>query len=303
MLPALLAAFFFACSAIFSQRAARIFGSLPAHFFRLCGACLVLGVVCQMAAPLQVSRPVLQLFLLSGVVGFGLGDAFLFAAYPRLGSRVALLIQFCVSALTGALGDWIWLGRGTPPQAAAAATLILAGMAATLLAKGNTVQRRGSFSIGLLLGLGSAVCMGMGTVISNQAIHQAAAESLPVPALTQAWLRVSAGVVMAGLIWLGQLRFFPVTADSPARLNPSFPMKAFWLIGTSLMGPVFGITCYQWALGELGSSAIVLAVAATSAIFILPLARLIERDKPQLLEVGGTLLAVAGIVWLRYQQR
>ena len=44
MFAAVLSAFLFAASATFSQRAARIFGSLEANFFRLCGACTILGL-------------------------------------------------------------------------------------------------------------------------------------------------------------------------------------------------------------------------------------------------------------------
>lgn len=302
MTPAILTAFFFAWSAIFSQRATRIFGSIPAHFFRLCGACLILGLLVSVPQAMAIPREVLHLYLLSGVLGFGMGDAFLFAAYPRLGSRITLLIQFCGSALTGALGDWIWLGRVLSTENTGAVLLVLGGLAITLQGKGsNPVQRSGSFKVGILLAACSAICMGLGTVMSNQAITHGQALSVTVPPMAQAWLRVSAGMAMACLLWLGQKSFFPPTeADAPLH-KTRMPMRVFWLGGTMVMGPVIGVSCYQWALVEIGKSAIVLAMAATSAIFILPMARFLEKDKPKAVEIVGTVLAVAGIVWLRFQ--
>ena len=65
-----------------------------------------------------------------------------------------------------------------------------------------------------------------------------------------------------------------------------------------LLGPVFGVSCYQWAIQSTGSSAIVLAVAATSTLIIIPLARWLEKDHASRTQLMGTLLAVAGVAWL-----
>ncbi len=303
MLPGLLTAFFFSLSAIFSQRATRLFGALPAHFFRLTWACVVLGLMVWAGGVFTMSGELVLWFLASGALGFGLGDACLFAAYPRLGSRIVLLVQFCVSAMVGALGDFFWLGKALSLQAACAVTTILAGLAITRARQSvanpePSLIPVGTRRAGWLFALGSAVFMGIGTVVSHHAISHVPGGNA-VPPISQAWMRVTAGMGLAGLLFLLQRWLYPAEQATQTVASATKGQKLFWLAGTSLMGPVLGVSCYQWALGELRSSAVVLAMAATSAIFILPMARMWENDRFRWHEVLGTVVAVGGIVWLR----
>ena len=52
----------------------------------------------------------LPMFVLSGMVGFGLGDLGLFAALPLLGPRLTALMVQCLAAPMAALIEWLWLG-------------------------------------------------------------------------------------------------------------------------------------------------------------------------------------------------
>lgn len=300
MHAAILTAFLFACSAIFSQRATRIFGSIEANFYRLCGACLILGLITWNAYADSLHREIFWWFFLSGFVGFGIGDIALFLAYPRLGSRLTLLIHFCSSTLIGAVGDLILLGRGIGWAEALAAGLILTGLSFTLLRR-QPGNRLGSMSTGIIFALLSAVGMGLGTSLSHLAIEKSHALHLHAPGISQAWQRTTAGVLCAGLAYALvklAMRKFPQAARPQLTKPRSGCMAAFWLIGTTLFGPVIGVSCYQWAISETGSSAIVLAVAATSTLIIIPLAHWLEKDKPRWQEIAGTLLAVAGVSWL-----
>ena len=69
------------------------------------------------------------------------------------------------------------------------------------------------------------------------------------------------------------------------------------MAGAALFGPVIGVSCYQWARQEL-PSAIVVAIAATSTFWVIPFARLIDKDRSTLRQTLGTILAVAGIAVL-----
>ena len=76
---------------------------------------------------------------------------------------------------------------------------------------------------------------------------------------------------------------------------------SFWLGGTILWGPTLGVSCYQWAISETGSSPVVLSVAATSMLIIMPLARWLEKDTSNRKQIAFTLLAVAwplAVAWL-----
>ncbi|MBP7948979.1 MAG: DMT family transporter [Verrucomicrobiales bacterium] len=309
MTPAILTAVLFAFSAVFSRRAARIFGSLEANFFRLTGACILLGIITWAAFPGTVHRELFWWFFLSGIIGFGLGDVGLFLAYPRLGSRLTLLLTFCIGPLAGALGDWWWLARAMRAAEGAAVVVILAGLAVTILAR-KSEKRHGSLAAGISFGMLSALGMGFGTALSNVAIAKARTLSLEIPGISQAWQRSTAGLLVAGLV-LGQViltekfvkRYAGARETKPRPSRMSGCMKTFWLTGTMLFGPVLGVSCYQWAIAETGSSAIVLAVAATSTLIVIPLARVVEGDRPSVRQLGGTLIATAGVVWLALLRR
>ncbi len=305
LLAPILTAFLFAGSAIFSQRSARIFGSLAANFYRLIGACLILGLVTWIAFPESIHGELFWWFFLSGLVGFGIGDVGLFMAYPRLGSRLTLLIHFCASTVMGALGDFLLLGKSLSWWEGMAAGLVLLGLAVTLRNPQDKARPPALVS-GVVFALLSAIGMGWGTALSHLAITKAEVLGLSVPGISQAWQRSTAGVLCAGLVYVvagwAQRRFAP-GRTTPLLKTRSGCTSAFWLGGTMLLGPVLGVSCYQWAIQSTGSSAIVLAVAATSTLIIIPLARWLEKDHASRTQLMGTLLAVAGVAWLCFLRK
>lgn len=117
--------------------------------------------------------------------------------------------------------------------------------------------------------------------------------------ISQAFQRSLAGVPISLTVWFLWSRFArpQPAAGAPPPPNPRDRQAGFWLAGAALFGPVAGVSCYQWARLEL-PSAVVVAVAATSTLWVIPLARWIENDQPGFRQVAGTILAVAGIAVL-----
>ncbi len=109
MLPAFLAALFFALNATCASRSVRASGPVVANLGRLVVATCVLAVIGHGFGHgfTSASTP---WFLLSGVIGMGLGDLGVFAALPLLGSRLTVLLTQCLAAPLAALGEWLWLG-------------------------------------------------------------------------------------------------------------------------------------------------------------------------------------------------
>ena len=299
MLPAILTAFLFACSAVVSQRSARIFGPVQANCFRLCIACSVLGLV---TWAIDTSRGVSSLhaesfagLYWSGMIGFGVGDIALFLAYSKLGSRLTILINWCSAALFAAAGDWWMRGHGLSLPQWTAVAAIMAGLFVALWPAGEN-RRRHPVS-GVIFAIVAGIGMGMGTVLSAQVNDAAAALGLQIHGISQAFQRSTAGVT-AAVIAFAFVKYLP-SRRAPAS-EQKWKHKPFWLVSTALFGPVLGVSCYQWALLELDSSAIVVAIAATSTLLVIPLARMVERDKPGGRQLAGTLLAAAGVIALRY---
>lgn len=299
MLPAVSAAVLFAFSAVVSQRSSRIFGAVPANFYRMCIACAVLGLI---TWAVDASRGSSSLhtetfwrFLLSGVIGFGIGDIALFLAYARLGSRLTILINWCSAALFAAAGDWFLLSHALTWQQWLAVGCIMGGLV-TALWPGEAARSARHPVGGILFAIVAGMGMGIGTVLSNHAIDAGRTFGLEVHAVSQTFQRSIAGVAASGLAFL-LVKYLPQqrTADSERK----WKHKPFWLISTALFGPVFGVCCYQWGLVLTGSSTIVVAIAATSTLLVIPLARIMEKDKPHTRQIAGSILAAAGIVFLK----
>jgi len=115
MLPAFLTTVLFSLSAVCGNRAAKLLGGTEANFWRLCFATALLAVYAHTCGR-GLSGNAFPIFLVSGCVGFGVGDMALFQALPRLGSRLSVMLSFsscCMS--TG------------PPSEAIAPNTFLAG--------------------------------------------------------------------------------------------------------------------------------------------------------------------------------
>jgi hypothetical protein len=301
MLPALLTALLFSFSAVFGQRAARLFGPLRANALRLTLACIVLGLVTLIvdASRGQPSwfNSVFPALFLSGALGFGMGDIGLFLAYPKLGSRLTILINFSLGTLCAAWGDQIVLGQHLATNQWGGVGLVLAGLAMALWPTAGSRRLPWSgLAWASLAGLGQ----GFGTTLTGWANRLAEQQHVVIHGISQAFQRSLAGVLVSVTVWLLWSRVAkpqPAAAGAPPAKTPKGKHAGFWLTGAALFGPVAGVSCYQWARLAL-PSAVVVAVAATSTLWVIPLARWIEKDQPGFRQVAGTVLAVAGIAVL-----
>jgi len=297
MIPAVLAATLFAVSAVVSQRSSRIYGAVPANFYRMAIACTVLGLItwavdASRGAP-SFHGETFRQFLLSGLVGYGIGDIALFLAYARLGSRLTILINWCSAALFAAAGDWFLRDHALTLPQGAAVCCILAGLVTALWPSEKTRHPAAGVFFAIIAGVG----MGMGTVLSGQAIDTARALQVEVHAISQTFQRSLAGVAAAALAFL-LVKYLPQRRAADAERK--WRHKPFWLLSTALCGPVLGVACYQWALTVTGSSTIVVAIASTSTLLVIPLARLTEKDKPRARQLAGSLMAAAGVIAFRW---
>jgi drug/metabolite transporter (DMT)-like permease len=85
-------------------------------------------------------------------------------------------------------------------------------------------------------------------------------------------------------------------SSGASRTKPRRWHAGFWLVTAALFGPVIGVSCMQWALQVLESSALVVAITATSPLVILPLARWMDNDRPTRLALAGTVVSVTGVI-------
>ena len=110
MFAALLTTVFFSLSAVTANRSVRYMGGNEANFWRLLFAATLLGIFSHLWG-VGLAGEFLPWFLLSGLIGFGLGDLALFQAYPRIGSRLTVLLVHCLAAPMAMAAEWLWLGN------------------------------------------------------------------------------------------------------------------------------------------------------------------------------------------------
>src|SRR5262249_27427397 len=108
----MLAAFFttvlFSISAVCGNRTAKLLGGMEANFWRLRFAAALLAVYAH-GYDGGLAGSAFPLFLVSGCIGFGVGDVAFFQALPRLGSRLSVMLTLCLSSPLAALVEWWWL--------------------------------------------------------------------------------------------------------------------------------------------------------------------------------------------------
>lgn len=308
MLPSVLTAFLFAASGICGRRAAVAFGSLRGNTLRLALSVLVLGLAAGGLGGVGFDAPSTHRLLLSGIIGFGIGDVALFLAYPLLGARQTLLINLCSAPLFGALGDWMLVGTGVTLAQMLATGIILTGVTMALRSKLSALdlerapRRWEGWVFALLAGLGQ----GGGAAVTRFAHAAMRDEGAFLHPMQQAFVRTIPGLMVSVLVW-ATVSFWRrrVSSSEPAQPDEpgsSMPHRWWWLLGASTFGPTLGVSAFQWALGS-APTAVVLSIVATTPIIIIPLAALIEKDSPGKLAFAGSCLGVAGVVLMIWVSR
>ena len=110
-LAALFTAFLWTITALAFEVATKRVGAYSVNLIRLFFAFILLGVFTYfrrgMFLPIDASYHAWIWLSVSGVVGFVIGDLFLFSSYPIITSRVAMLIMTLASPIAACVGA-IW---------------------------------------------------------------------------------------------------------------------------------------------------------------------------------------------------
>ncbi len=307
MLPAFLTTILFSISGVTAMRSTRYLPSLEANFWRLALATVFLGLYAHTFGA-GIRGAAFPWFVISGLIGFGIGDIALYLAYPKLGSRLVVLIVHCVAAPLAAATEWIWLGVPMTGPEALASALILGGVAIALFPdRKSGVALKAGFLAGVGFALIAAGGQGWGAVLSRRAFAVAREAGESIDGLSAAYQRILAGVVLSAMtfLWLKRTRrvFAPPDRPSPAssssgeRPAPSGLRKAApWILINSIAGPALGVGSFQWALATRGTG-VVLPIVALTPLVIIPFSMWFEKEKPTRRSLLGGLIAVAGAVF------
>lgn len=298
MFPAFLTAVFFSFSGVCASRSTRLIGSIKANFYRLVFAFLCLAFYAYVWGKGH-QGPGLGWFFLSGAIGVGLGDTFTFLAIRRIGPRLSVMLVQCLTAPIGALAEWAWLGTTLTPFQIFGSAVILSGSFLALLPEKKIRISSNLLRAGILFGTLGALGQAVGAVITRKANEVNAAVHLDINGVTAAYQRMLGGIIV-GLIIYFAIDLF--RRHRHKRLT--FPFLIYkkaapWVVLNGTAGLVLGVSCYQWALQHTATG-IVLAVVATTPLLVMPMAYLMDNDRPSRRALLGGVLAVAGVLIIKF---
>lgn len=304
MFAALLATLLFTISVTSGHRTAKLIGGVEANFWRLALATLFLGLWAGTGGS-GLGGDAFSIFLISGIVGIGIGDAGLFQALPRLGSRLSLLIMQCLTAPIAALLEWHWLGTTLGLPQIACMLLILAGVGLALMPGEHLTLPRRTLTVGVLFALIGAVGNAGGAVLSRKAYAVAQASGQTIDGGTAAFQRILGGLLLAAIFLLVAKREFVRLPESAGAAFDTLPARAKWrriwrwVVINSLAGQTLGVSCMQWALASTPTG-IVMSIIALTPLTVIPFARVFENEKITPRSLAGAALAVVGVIGLTW---
>jgi drug/metabolite transporter (DMT)-like permease len=224
------------------------------------------------------------LLTLSGIVGLGIGDSFLFAGYQLLGTRRAMLVQSTHPIFGTALAVLIFNELPTLLQLLGI-TVVLAGVT-LVLADGHRrrtidpAHRRRGVIYCLIAALGQAV----GAMMAKEALFEA-------DAFGATQIRVLGGAV-------GLLAFALIRRELGSWVRGLLQREVLWRVSAaSVLGPFIAVFLMLYAL-QNAPAGVVLTLLATAPVWLLPLGAIFQKDPPSRQETIGVLVAVAGIAVL-----
>ncbi|MBN1680072.1 MAG: DMT family transporter [Anaerolineae bacterium] len=232
---------------------------------------------------------------LSGLIGFVIGDAFLFQAFVMIGPRLSMLLM-ALNPVMGAVLAWFLLKETLSAGELMGIFLAVSGVAWVVTDRRNGTDANGhsqpadnphrQYIIGVLFGLGGALGQAAGLVASKQGLVD------DFPALSGNLMRL---IVSTLVIWTVALAGgYGHTTFRTLKNNPR--AIRFILIG-AIAGPFVGVTFSLIAV-QNAPVGIASTLMSLTPIILLPLGRFFFNERITRRAVAGTLIAVLGITIL-----
>jgi drug/metabolite transporter (DMT)-like permease len=284
-LAALATAFCWTITALAFETASRKVGSVPVNIIRLVMAIVLLGIYQYfqrgMFFPMDATSYTWFWLILSGLVGFVIGDLFLFEAFTLIGSRLSMLIMTLVPPITALLG-WMLMDERMTIFNLFGMLMTISGIALVIFQKHSANGVKVGFPIrGLFFAFLGAVGQASGLVLSKYGMG-----SYNAFAATQ--IRVIAGIV--GFIIL--ITFFRRWDKVIAALPQKKPMLLMLLGAT--FGPFIGVSMSLLA-AQNTNTGVAATIMSITPILLIPPTILFFRQPVTWKEIVGATISVAGV--------
>lgn len=284
---ALLTAFFWTVTAMAFEVATKRVGTYSVNMIRLTFAFIMLATLSYfrrgMFLPIDASTHAWIWLSASGVVGFILGDLFLFASYPIISSRTAMLFMTLAPPLAAVFGFFV-LGEVMTLLSILGMFLVVSGIAIAIWSKTEGSTKR-SLNIpikGAIFASLGALGQAGGLVLSKYGMRD-----YDPFAATQ--IRIIAGMI-GFLVIISLLKKWK---NVIATFSNS---KAISRIGIgSFFGPFLGVSFSLIAVQNTSAGIASTLMAIVPVLIIVP-SVMIFKQKITSREIFGAILSVVGVI-------
>lgn len=288
-------AFSWTATALLSEFGSKRLGNLTLNVLRMALALLFSGVLFMVVTgsllPAGASWEAGGWMLLSGLVGYVIGDFCLFQCYIIIGSRFGQLFM-TMAPLAAALMAWVTLGQQMTLMSIVAMLVTLFGISISVLGRGE--HHKVSLKLplnGVLYAVGAAMCQGVGLVLSKIGMdHYEISADMP------SWLvPFSANFYrcVAGIIGFSLLMYF---RQGMAPLREAMHDRKGLMVATAttIFGPFVGVGFSLMAVQYTGAGIASTLMATTPIIIILP-SYWLFKEQITWRAVVGAVVSVVGV--------
>ena len=271
-----------ACALCFEYSSKKV-GSLSVNLIRLYMAFVLFTVFSFLfrgrALPTDASGYTWFWLGLSGIVGFVLGDLFLFKSFVIIGARTSMLIMSLAPIATALMGYFI-LNETLMLHHCVGMVMTTSGVAAVILTRKDGGTELKHPLKGIIYAFIGMVGQAVGLVLSKYGMGE-------YNAFAATHIRIIAGMIGFSLLFF----HFKVWGKFAASFKK--PRAIFFLALGSIFGPFLGVYLSLVAVQNT-STGIASTIISIVPVLIIPFAVLLFKEKVNLKEIIGAVIAVLG---------
>ena len=289
---AVITSFLWTGSSVLFTTAGRRIGFLSVNAYRslIAAVLLVLAHILFLGSVLPAVSNAQWLWMgLSGIVGLGIGDFGLFAAYVSIGPRRSTLIM-ALSPIFASIGAYLMLEETFSYLASLGIAITTIGIIVVLLERENgrnqTVDGGNRKTWGILAACVAALGQGIGIVLSKKGMYLGVATAMnPISAAMMRMTIATLFVWMCALL-LRKLPELKKTTRDKKGLR--------YVTGGAIIGPCLGMTLSMFAVAYT-ETGIAQTLMSLMPLIIIPLMWIAYGEKTNMRGVLGAAFAVVGV--------
>jgi len=284
--------FFWTMSSIFFTGAGKRIGWLGVNAYRTVMAIGLLAVTHLIFLGTIIPSATSSQWLwmgLSGIVGLGIGDSGLFAAYVTMGPRRSLLLMALAPAFA-AVSAYVLLGEMIGELAVVGIVVTLIGVVTVILEEeersGEAKMSGRRRVVGVILGLVGAMGQGVGLALSKKGIEFNPA--MVLNPLSATLMRLLLGALFVWMLALlsGRLpQLFAASHDLDAMRSTAV---------ASFLGPYLGITFSMVAV-TFTETGVAQTLLSLMPVMIIPVVWVLHHQRTSWRGILGAVIAVVGV--------